>query len=74
MKRMDFKLENVPHVVSACIVMHNMCELYGDNCLEEWSDCSSTTDTTTPSPTASSMTSNEASDIREAIMQHLSSM
>ena len=71
LKRMDFKLENVPHVVSACIVMHNMCELYGDNCLEEWSDCSSTTDSTTPSPAASSMVSSEASDIRDAIMQHL---
>ena len=34
--RMDFKLENVPHVVSACIVLYNMCELYVDNFLEEW--------------------------------------
>ena len=34
----DFKLENVPHVVSACVVLYNMCEMYGDNWLTEWTD------------------------------------
>ena len=42
LKRMDCKLENVPHAVSACIVLHNMCELYGDNFLKKWTDHSST--------------------------------
>ena len=73
LKRMDFKLVNVPHAVSACIVLHNMCELYGDNCLEEWTDCSST-DSITSAPALSSTGSTEASDIRNAIMQYLSSI
>ena len=30
LKRLDFKLENVPYIVSACVVLHNMCEMYGD--------------------------------------------
>ena len=35
-KRMDHQLENVPNVVAACVVLHNMCEMFGDNCREEW--------------------------------------
>ena len=72
LKRMDFKLENVPHAVSACIVLHNMCELYGDNFLEEWTDHSST-GSLVPPPAPTFSGSIQASDIRDAIMQHLSS-
>ena len=67
LKRMDFKLEIAPHVVSACIVLHNMCELYGDNFLEEWTAHPST-DSITPPPALSSTGSTVASDIRDAIM------
>ena len=31
-----FTEENVCDVVASCIVLHNICEMYGDNCLEEW--------------------------------------
>ena len=72
LKRMDFKLEYIPHVVSACIVLHNMCELYGDNFLEEWTAHPSTDSITPPAP--SSTGSTVASDIRDAIMQHLCSI
>ena len=73
LKRMDFKLENVPCTVSACIVRHNLCELYRDNCLEKWTDHSST-ESITPAPAPSSMGSTEANDVRDAIMQHLRSI
>ena len=36
MKRMDFKLENIAAIVAACIVLHNLCEKFGDNFHEEW--------------------------------------
>ena len=36
LKRMDHQLENVPNVVATCVVLHNMCEMFGDNCREEW--------------------------------------
>ena len=36
LKCMDHQLENVPIVVAACVVLHNMCEMFGDNCREEW--------------------------------------
>ena len=65
LKRMDFKLENVRHVVSAFIDLH-MCELYGDNFQEEWTAHSSTYSISPPSP--SSTGSAVASDIRDAII------
>ena len=38
MKTLDSILENVPHVVAACVVLQNTCEMYGDMCLAEWND------------------------------------
>ena len=29
LKRLDFKLENEPHVISSCVVLHNICETFG---------------------------------------------
>lgn len=36
LKRLDVKLNNVPHIVAACIVLHNLCETAGDVFLAEW--------------------------------------
>ena len=36
LKRLDFKLKNVPYVVSACVFLHNFCEMHGDTCATEW--------------------------------------
>lgn len=71
LKRLDFKLESVPHIVSACVVLHNICELYGDNYLSEWTDHTSADATILPSPPSTSG-SDLANTICDAIMQHLS--
>ena len=31
---MDVK--NVPHVIAACCVLHNVCEIHGDSFNDEW--------------------------------------
>ena len=36
LKRLDFKLENVVPVVASCVVLHNLCEKFGDSFREEW--------------------------------------
>ena len=36
LKRMDCQLQNVNKIVGSCVVLHNICELVGDRCLEEW--------------------------------------
>ena len=73
LKRLDVKLQNVPHVVSACVVLHNMCEMYGDNCLMEWVDNDSSTFPCDTSHSLITATPNNANIIRDAIMQHITS-
>ena len=36
LKRMDYHLDNVPHVIAACVVLHNICETLGDRCQDDW--------------------------------------
>ena len=68
LKRQDFNLQNIPHVVLACIVLHNMCEMYGDNCLPEWVD---NTPQDMPIPVTTVPASTTDASIRDAIMQYL---
>ena len=74
-KRLDFKLSNVPNVVGSCVVLHNICEQYGDSCPEEWidSDCNttSTVHATTHTHSHISTITNNGAEIRDAIMHHL---
>ena len=51
-KRLDVKLKNVTSVVAACLVLHNMCEMYGDFCLDEWTERSSDSDSHSTLPHA----------------------
>ena len=69
LKRLDFKLENVPYVVTACVILHNICALHGDDCLDEWIDHSPTS----TEATATSIGSLQASGVRIAITQYLAS-
>ena len=36
MKRNDNNIKIVSKLVTACCVLHNLCEQYGDACEEEW--------------------------------------
>ena len=36
LKQMDFSLKNDYSVVASCVILHNVCEMYGDNYREEW--------------------------------------
>ena len=36
LKRLDINLKNVPAVVASCVVLHNLCEMFGDTFREEW--------------------------------------
>ena len=70
LKRMDFALENVPNVVAACVILHNLCEMYGDQFQSEWEPnehCEVETDAS-----RGNSGSQTASDIRNALAQYLS--
>ena len=68
-KRNDMNVENVPHVVAACCVLHNVCEIHGDTFNENWSF-----DDEQPSATVTetSAGSNQGSAIRDALVTHFS--
>ena len=36
LKRIDSHLSNVTNIVASCVVLHNVCEIFGDQCLPEW--------------------------------------
>lgn len=36
LKRMDYNVGNVPNVIAACVTLHNLCEILGDQCRDEW--------------------------------------
>ena len=38
MKRLDCHVLNVSNIVASCVVLHNICEMFGDECLPEWID------------------------------------
>lgn len=29
-------IDNVPHIISACCVLHNVCEVHGDKFNDDW--------------------------------------
>lgn len=73
MKRMDFKLENIPAVIATCVVLHNVCEMYGDNFSDEWAtDSSSQSTQSSFSSRATTAGGNSTSTaIRDAIKDYL---
>lgn len=45
LKRLDVSVRDVPELVAACCVLHNMCEVHGDTFNEEWLGVESGCDT-----------------------------
>ena len=37
-KKIDMHIDNVPHIIAACCVLHNVCEVHNDDFNEEWLD------------------------------------
>ena len=70
MKRLDHQLDHVTNVIAACVVLHNICKLMGDECQEEWIDTSLETDRLEVASNATSTTSIAAGAIRDAFADH----
>ena len=73
LKRLDTKLENVTMVIAACVVLHNVCEKYGDSFCEEWTTNSSDLNITSSSSGGNNTAiSPLAVEVRNAIKDYLS--
>lgn len=73
LKRIDCDLHNVSYIVASCTVLHNICEMYGDNCLEEWTHYDNSSSSLPPSSSqaSSSAGTSDASNVREAIVKYV---
>ena len=68
LKRMDYELSNITCVVAACITLHNLCEKYGDYCMEDWLVSNIPISSTSIQHTNSS---SNAAEIRKALTQYV---
>ena len=71
LKRIDLYVTNVPDIVAACVTLHNICELHGDDCLAEWIINDNTTPSPVTPPASISTNPTQASHIRNAIRDFL---
>ena len=67
LKRLDVDVVDVPELVAACCVLHNICEVHGDGFDEEWiegvvegSDVTSSSTNNPAQPTADSVAIRDA--------------
>ena len=68
MKRIDMDINNVPYIVTACCILHNMCEVHGGSFNELWLE---DVDMSTQSELShSSGSDTSAKPIRDALVQY----
>ena len=36
LKRLDADVDNIPNIITACCVLHNMCEVHGESFVDSW--------------------------------------
>lgn len=84
LKRLDHNIENIPHVIGACVVLHNICEGLGDRWQDERFDRDDSQPSQSQGEDDSEETSQEEStsshapqqgrDVREAFANYLSTL
>ena len=71
LKRNDTSIHDLPKLVAACCVLHNICEIHGENFNEEWLD-GVTDHTSESSHSTSASVDNSGQDIQIALMRYFS--
>ena len=68
MKKNDSNIKNIPTLVTACCVLHNLCELQGDACEEDWvlRDTQDSATTTGATAVSAAVPTPSSTRIREA--------
>ena len=70
LKRNDMLVKNVPTIVAAACVLHNMCEIHGDRFDDSWADGDGTDDLSQPDRSPHSTTASASVAIREALVHY----
>lgn len=73
MKKNDMYIGNVQHVIAACCILHNICEVHGDSFNDDWMQgCDSTEHHPPCVPhNARHTTMDRPATVREALVTHL---
>ena len=69
---MDMHIDDVPHIIAACCVLHNVCEIHQDSFNEDWLeevDLSSQPESVTLAGT-SPLANQEGDDFQAILMEH----
>lgn len=70
-KRNDMNIEKVPCIITACCILHNICEVHKDSFNEHWLQIPANVNPQPPRTSHASTRSNqEAKDIRDALVQY----
>ena len=68
LKRNDVLIRDLPTLVAACCVLHNVCEVHGETFDEDWMDPTSVNTVST----ASTSLESSGQDVRQALMTYFS--
>ena len=68
MKTNEMRLVNVPTVIAACCVLHNVCEMHGESLNERWIEDSSDDNRELPQPPR--VATEKANDIQSALITY----
>ena len=71
MKKNDMHTEHIPNVISACCVLHNVCEIHGESFNDTWLQQSDAHQQPSPSATPASRSRSAPRAVRNTIMQYL---
>ena len=70
LKQNDMLVENVPTIVAAACVLHNMCEIHRDAFDDSWADVDGTDDLSQPDRPPHNTTASGSMAIREALVHY----
>ena len=72
LKRNDVLIHDVPKLVAACCVLHNVCEIHGETFDEDWMSDITDNNSVNTASTASTLLKSSGRDVRQALMAYFS--
>lgn len=70
MKKNDMNIDNVPHIIAACCVLHNICEVHGESFDSTWAMEDENNLPQPVAPATADGIQNHAKQIRDALLQY----
>ena len=69
-KQIDLHIDNVPHVIAACCVLHNLCEIHQDTFDSDWLQDLDQHDSVPQGATQTSSGCTQGEEVRKILMEY----